>query len=225
VSPALGAPRRLFVLLAALVVVGAALLLAWDPDLAAEVVAEDGPIEWLQVALFTLAGVLAFRASRGATDDAVLHVFLVVMFAILIGGELDLDRRFLGGKLGTRLFVSPHLSLVYRGLLALALVALAGWLATWAWPRRARILRAGLQLRRRAWGQILIASGLCLVVAEVFERPLNRLRYPPPTYVEEVLELIAAIGFAIALLARTDADPPSPGAEGDGERATSRRRR
>jgi hypothetical protein len=99
---------------------------------------------------------------------------------------------------------------VSRGLLAVALAALAGWLAVWAFRRRERILRTALRLPTQAWGQVLIGSGVCLVVAEVFERRLNRLRYPPPTYVEEILELIAAIGFAIALLARARQDPPPP---------------
>jgi hypothetical protein len=211
VSPRLRAPRRLAVLLAAVVVVGATLLLVWDPDVAAEIVVEDGPIEWLQVALFGVAGVLALRAARSDSDDAVLHVFLVVMFAVLIGGELDLDRKFLGAKLGTRIFVSPHLSLASRGLLAIGVAVPACGLAVWAFRQRARIFRTAWRLPGQAWGQILIAGGLTLVVAEVFERRLNRLRYPPPTYVEELLELIAAIGFAIALLARDRAEPPPPG--------------
>jgi hypothetical protein len=212
VTPRLHAPRRLAVLLAAVVVVGAALLLLWDPDVAAEMVVENGPIEWIQVVLFAFAGVLAFRAARGESDDAVLHVFLVVMFAVLIGGELDLDRKFLGAKLGTRIFVSPHLSLAFRGLLAVAVAGPACVLAVWAFRQRARILRTAWRLPGQAWGQILIAGGLTLVVAEVFERRLNRLRYPPPTYIEELLELIAAIAFAIALLARDGAEPPPPGA-------------
>ena len=206
----MSAPRRVAILLASIVVVGAVLLLAWDPDVAADIVMEDGPIEWFQVVLFAIAGVLALRVARRGADDAVLHVFLVVMFAVLVGGELDVDRKLLGAKLGTRLFVSSDLSVASRGLLAVVLVALAGWFAVWAFRRRAPILRTALRLPTLAWGQVLIGSGLCLVVAEVFERRLNRLRYPPPTYVEEVLELIAAIGFAIALLARAGEDPPPP---------------
>ncbi|HUG36223.1 MAG TPA: hypothetical protein VML54_04695, partial [Candidatus Limnocylindrales bacterium] len=74
-------------------------VLVVDTGLAARLVVEDGPVEWAQVPLFLVAGLLraksAFRCAaerRPAAPD----VLLAFGFAVLVIGEVDLDKVLFG---------------------------------------------------------------------------------------------------------------------------------
>jgi hypothetical protein len=145
---------------------------------------------------------LSAAGSLAVEDD----VLVVAGLAAIVIGELDLDKRLFGVKIiATRFFVDREMFLPYRLLavavvvgtpLAIGLYALANWRQLWL---------SGLDALRHAWGRVLLAAVLTFGVAQLFERPLGHVPGFPRYFLEESLELIAAIWFVLAATDRVRA--------------------
>jgi len=184
-------------------------LLRWDPALAARLVSEDGPVEWTQAALLVAALVMAVacglalaRLERPVAAD----VLLAAMMAGLVIGEMDLDKRLFGMKLiSTKFFVNPSIPLGYRALGFLLVVGPPVALAVYAWRWRAELWAAAVRALREPWGQVLVAGGVVLGFTEIFERQLGYMPGYPRNFLEEGLEVCAAVCFFLGLVARRHA--------------------
>ena len=192
--------------LAAVLVVGLAATFLVDPELADRLTREDAAVEWLQAALFTFAGVSALRAAwDGWRVDAspVFEVLVVAMMAGLIIGEVDLDRLVVGRKIiSTRFLVDARVWLGWRALALLVMALPSVALAIYALRRRRELLAAIRRATRESWGRVFIVGVIVFGLTELFEKPLGRIPGLPRYMVEEVLELVAAICFTVALYAR-----------------------
>src|SRR5687767_14660735 len=193
----------------AVVTVVMAALLRHDPALAARLVREDGPVEWTQVAFLLGALVMALacalalaRVKRPLAAD----VMMAAMMAGLAIGEMDLDKRVFGMKLvSTKFFVNPSIPLGYRVLGILLVVGPPVVLAVYAWRWRAELWSVALRALREPWGQVLLAGSIVLVLTEIFERQLGYAPGFPRNFLEEVLEVCAALCFFLGLVARRHA--------------------
>ena len=193
--------------LAAVLVVGLAATFLVDPELADRLTREDAAVEWLQAALFTFAGVSALRAAwDGWRVDAspVFEMLVVAMMAGLIIGEVDLDRLVVGRKIiSTRFFVDARVWLGWRALAFFVIALPPVALAIYALRRRRELLAAIRRATRESWGRVFIVGVIVFGLTELFEKPLGRIPGLPRYMVEEVLELVAAICFTVALYARS----------------------
>jgi RND family efflux transporter MFP subunit len=177
-----------------------------DPALAEQLVAEGGVIETVQVLLLATAGLLAARqgwVALKAGRPVALEVAIVGMMAGAVIGELDIDRALFGVKIiSTRFFVNPRVSLPLRALAVAVVVGVPTALGVWLLRHRRELWRAGLAGLREPWGQVAASGAGLLVLAELFERRLNRVRGLPPNLAEEAVELVAAILIFVGLTAR-----------------------
>jgi RND family efflux transporter MFP subunit len=193
----------------AIVTIVMAALLRWNPPFAAHFVREDGPVEWAQAVFLVASMVMALacglalaRVQRPVAADVVM----AAMMAGLAIGELDLDKRLFGVKLvSTRFFVNPSIPLGYRVLGFLLVVGPPVALALYAWWWRAELWSTALRALREPWGQVLLAGSIVLVLTEIFERQLGHVPGFPRNFLEEVLEVCAAICFFLGLVARRHA--------------------
>jgi hypothetical protein len=180
-------------------------LIVVDPGLAGRLAAEDAEIEWIQVVLCSVALLVSLGSawtSYRSGHPVLLNVLIVAALAAIVIGEVDIDKRLFGVKIiSTRFFVDPHIFLPYRMLavavvvgvpLAIGLYALRNWRQLWL---------SGVDALRHAWGRVLLAGVLTFVAAQIFERPLGRVPGFPRFFLEEALELVAAIWFMLAVMA------------------------
>jgi hypothetical protein len=188
---------------------GLGVVVIFHPGVAGCLAAEDAAIEWIQVVFCSLALLISttstwmcYRAGRPIVFD----VLVVAGFAGIVIGEVDIDKRLFGVKIiATRFFVDGDILLPYRLLavgvvvgtpLAIGLYALANWRQLWL---------SGLDALRHAWGRVLLAAVLTFGAAQLFERPLGHVPGFPRYFLEESLELIAAIWFFLATTDRARA--------------------
>jgi RND family efflux transporter MFP subunit len=193
-------------ILSLLVVVALLAVAAHDPPLAAHLVGEGGLVEWLQIVLSIGAGALAVRqgrAARRAGRPATLEVAIVAAMAMLCIGEVDLDRMIFGTKvIATRFFVNPTYPLSARAVAVMVIVGVPAAVGIGLLIHVRHLWRAVSDGLRRPWGQAA-ASGMALfVVVELVETPLNHLSWLPPSFAEESLELVSALGIFVGLVAR-----------------------
>jgi hypothetical protein len=192
--------------LSALFLIVLVVILVIDRDLADRLTREDAVVEWLQAALFGVAGVFAMRAARvrwrtGASP--VFEVLIAAMMAGLIIGEVDLDRVIFGRKIiYTRFLVDARVWLGWRALALLVIVLPPLLLAVYSLRRWRELLGAVRRALGESSGRVFIAGVIIFGLTEVFEKPLGRVRGLPPYMLEEVLELIASICFGVALCAQ-----------------------
>jgi hypothetical protein len=190
-------------LLVAIILTGA---LVVDPHLTERLAREDDVIESLQTAMFVLALGLALRSAWQTWrtgESPVFEVLIAAMLASLIIGEVDLDRVLVGQKIiSTRFLIDPDVWVGWRALAALALVGPALALAVYALRRRVELLSAVRQAIVEPAGRVFLAGVLIFGLTEVFERQLGRVPGVPRYFLEETLELIAAVCFGVALYAR-----------------------
>jgi RND family efflux transporter MFP subunit len=193
--------------LASLAIVVALLAIAVHaPALAGRLVAEHGPVEWLQVVLLAAAGLLAARQGRAARrrgEPAVLEVAIVAAMTMICIGEVDVDRMLVGTKVtSTRFFVNPTYPLAARALAVVVVVGGPAAVGIWLLAHLRPLWRAAREALRWPWGQAA-AFGMTLFLAvELFERPLSRLPGLPLYLGEEALELIAAMCIFAGLAGR-----------------------
>jgi hypothetical protein len=195
-------------LAAALALAAAAVLSAValiHPALADRLTIENGVVEWLQVLLNVAAAFLVVRlAVRDAVGGRVspLDVLIVAALVALIVRELDLDRRLFGADvISVRFLWDAGTAPLWRLLGVVIIVGVPALAAyAFAWPRT--LLREGRACLAERWGRVLVASAVILALTTLFERQLGRVRGVPYHFLEELLELVAAIGFFVAVAAR-----------------------
>jgi hypothetical protein len=192
--------------LTAVLLVGVAVTFVVDPELADRLTREDAAVEWLQAALFTLTGASALRAAWDRWDAGASPVFEILvasMMAGLIIGEVDLDRLVVGRKIiSTRFLVDADVWLGWRALALLVMTLPPAALALYALRRRRELVVAIRRATRESWGRVFAAGVIVFGLTETFEKPLGRIPGLPRYMVEEVLELVAAVCFIVALYAR-----------------------
>lgn len=193
----------------ALVTVVLVALLRWDPALAARLVREDGPVEWMQAVLLVAALLMAVACGLALArldHPVAVDVIMAAMMAGLAIGEMDLDKRLFGLKLiSTKFFVNPSIPLGYRVLGILLVVGPPVVLAVYAWCWRVELWSAALRALREPWGQVVFAGAVVLGFTEIFERQLGYLPGYPRNFLEEGLEVCAAVCFFLGLVARRHA--------------------
>ena len=210
------------IVLNALLLIALAVTVVIDRDLADRLTREDAAIEWLQAALFAVAAVCAILAARDrwrAGASPVFEVLVAAMLAGLIIGEIDLDRLVAGRKIiYTRFLIDVRVWLGWRALALLIMVLPPVALALYALRRRRELVAAIRRAMTETSGRVFIAGVIIFGVTEIFEKPLGRIAGLPQYMVEEVLELVAALCFGVALYAhwrlRHAEEKASPVAEG-----------
>jgi len=178
-----------------------------DPPLAARLTVENGAIEWLQVLLDAGAALLFGRdLVRNARETGRVSPLDLAIVSCLIGlilGEVDLDRLLFGTKvIATRFFVNAKVALHWRVLAMLVVVGVPAALAIFVVARFRAFWREGWAAVAQPWGRVLAASVALSVVTEIFEKQLGHVPGVPQFFLEELFELVAAIGFFVAAVAR-----------------------
>lgn len=187
--------RRLAGLLAAIAAVAIvclAVVAMGDVDLVA-ISAENGPLEWMQVAFYG-TGALCFFAAAAMTSER-LHRLAFVGFGLLIVvmtlRELDFTRSD-----------TPTLALIFnsRGTIAVMVLAWLG-LAAVSWRDPLGVVASGLSWLTGRGGRPLIAAAALLLFAWVFDQHLLPVGRAVDVVGEESLELIAAALVLFSALA------------------------
>jgi hypothetical protein len=204
-------PRRLgcraVAFLASLAAVAILVLIALrDWHLGGWLVIENGVVEWLQVILMGIAGVLAARqglAAKRRGEPYALEVAIVAAMTMMCIGEVDLDRTLFGLKIiHTRFFVNPRYALGWRLLAVLVVVGVPTAVGVWLLAHIRDLWWASLRGLFEPWGQTATFGIALFMFVQMFERRLDHLPWQPPDFFEEVLELVAAIYIFVGLVAR-----------------------
>jgi len=178
-----------------------------DPTLAERFTAENGVVEWLQVLLDADAAVLFARhLVRDASRTGRVSPLDVVIVASLIGliiGEVDLDRLVFGTKVvSTRFLVNARVALQWRVIAAVVVVGVPVAIGMSALVRVRLVWRDSWAAVAQPWGRVLAAAVALAILTELFERPLGHVPGVPRYFLEELLELVAGIGFLVSAVAR-----------------------
>jgi hypothetical protein len=178
-----------------------------EPALAAWLTVEYGVVEWLQVLLDAGAALLfgreLVRTARQTGRVSPLDLVVVSCLIGLIIGEIDLDRLLFGTKvIATRFFVNSKVALHWRLLAVLIVVGVPAAIAIFVVARFRAFWHEGWTAVAQPWGRVLAASVALSVVTEIFEKQLGHVPGVPQFFLEELFELVAAIGFIVAAAAR-----------------------
>ena len=177
-----------------------------DRNRAQALLAEHGLVEWIQVALMSVAAALAARhgiADAEAGRPAALDVAIAATLGFIVLGEVDLDRAIFGMKIvSTHFFVNPGYPLALRALAVLVIVGVPVAVGVWLATRWRTVLDGSLAGLREPWGQVA-GFGLALyVLVQLFERPIDNSPWQPRNFVEETFEFLSAICMFVGLVAR-----------------------
>ena len=180
------------------------------PALAARLTAENGVVEWAQVLLEGGAVMLFGRELvRDARETGRVSPLDLVVVASLIGliiGEIDLDRTLFGTKvIATRFFVNDRVAIAWRALAVLIVVGAPAAIGLFVVVRARIFWREGWAAIAQPWGRVLAASVGLAVLTELFEKPLGHVPGVPHFVLEELLELVGAIGLFVSGVARVHA--------------------
>jgi hypothetical protein len=191
-----------------LIAVGALSVIALvDPALAGRLVVENGVVEWLQVLGDAGAALLfGYHLVRNARETGRVSPLDLTIVSCLIGliiGEVDLDRLLFGTKvIATRFFVNGRVALHWRALAVLVVVGVPAAIGIFVLARLRAFWREAWAAIAQPWGRVLAASVVLSVVIEIFEKPLGHVPGVPRFFLEELFELVAAIGFIVAAATR-----------------------
>jgi hypothetical protein len=188
-----------------------------DPGLASRLTVENGVVEWVQVMLEgTAAAVFARHMLRDAGHvDRVspLDVIIVASLVGLVIGEVDLDRLIFGTKIiSTKFFVDARVAIVWRLLAMLVVVGVPLAIGVFALVRIRAFWRDGWAAVAHPWGRVLAVSVAVAVLTELFEKPLGHVPGVPRYFLEELIELLAGIGFIVSAIGRRSAPAPAENA-------------
>lgn len=178
-----------------------------DPALADRLTVENGVVENLQI-LFDGAAALLFgrhlvRNAKGSGRVSPLDLVIVASLIGIVIGEVDLDRVIFGTKvISTRFFVSPKVAFPWRALAAAVVVGVPMAIAVFALARIRDFWREGWAAIAQPWGRVLAPAVALAGLTQLFERPLGRVPGVPHYFLEELFELLAAVGFFVAAVAR-----------------------
>ena len=180
------------------------------PALAARLTAENGVVEWAQVLLEGGAVMLFGRELvRDARETGRVSPLDLVVVASLIGliiGEIDLDRTLFGTKvIANRFFVNDRVAIAWRALAVLIVVGAPAAIGLFVVVRARIFWREGWAAIAQPWGRVLAASVGLAVLTELFEKPLGHVPGVPHFVLEELLELVGAIGLFVSGVARVHA--------------------
>ncbi|MBI2527919.1 MAG: hypothetical protein HYV93_18280 [Candidatus Rokubacteria bacterium] len=189
-----------------------------DVQLAARLASEDDALEWLQVILLVAAAAVSARCflrQRARQQSGAPDLLLTAVFGVLIVGELEVQRRLVGAPLKLRrLLGHPAAAPLREWALAVAIGAFFIALVAYALYHRVELWRWARTALSEAWGRLLLTGVTVFGVTELFERRFNRTwaTVLPRNFVEETLELLAALYFLLAMLERESPrdDRPSP---------------
>ena len=195
---------------AVLLVAGLVALLLLDPSRAGELVAEDGPVEWVQAG-FLLAGwtVTVARALRRLArgQSAVPELLLGAVLTVGITVELSLHSwvgfRIRHWRPSLRRSAGPVFPWVVLSVSVFVALAVARHLIR----HRRSLLHLARTLPRSRWGQLTIAGAAGYAATQLFQDRIEHLMPRPSYFLEESIELVAALwlGLAAWQLARAPA--------------------
>jgi hypothetical protein len=196
-------PVRVAVGLSVLTAVVLTLVFLAHPPLADRLTRENDVVESMQVTLFAAAAGLALATAwerRAAGASPILEVVIAGLLAGLVVGEIDLDRLIVGRKIiSTRFLVDAAVPLGWRALAALGIAAPPAALGVYAVRELRALWAAAWSALAEPWGRVFLAGGLVFAFVETFERELGSAPSLPRYMLEESLELVSAIIFAVAV--------------------------
>jgi hypothetical protein len=182
--------RKTAVCLGGLAAAAIASIAIVNPPLAVALVAEHSIVERSQVALVAAGTLLTMREAwrsvrRGRQIP--LEIAIVAPLVMACVTELDLDQWLFGSKfIAKRFFADENYPVI------------GVWLLT-----RWQTLRDDVTSAVRApWGQTLAFGVILYGLAELLERPIDKIPWNPHHLLEESAELIAALTIFIALVTR-----------------------
>lgn len=182
-------------------------LVAWDLRLAGRLAAEDHVIEWIQAALLGGAAALSGRRALSLVGDsrpAAPDVLLTFLFATMVIQELSMGYRLLGIHIVLpRFFVNPAVWFPCRILAALVIGGVPLGVAAYAFRHRGHVWRAARGLMGEPWGHLFLAGVAVFGFAQLFERRMKTLLPLPRNFMEESLEMVAALYFFLGMIERT----------------------
>ncbi|PYN43097.1 MAG: hypothetical protein DMD95_14885 [Candidatus Rokuibacteriota bacterium] len=197
--------RRTLILFALPGVIGSALLLVLAvvaPRFAGWMVTEDGPIEWMEVALALMA--LGFVGRSAARRFSPADVLFGATLAEMVVAEIDLDQRLFGmAVIDWKFFRRPAVSLPVRALVAAAIVCAVGVLVVYCLLRWRALwceVWAGFS---DGWAWLLLVGAVLYGIPQPCERCMNYLLPLPTYFLEESLELLGLVYAVLAMAMRS----------------------
>jgi hypothetical protein len=165
------------------------------------VVAEDGPVEWAQAALL-LAGwiVIVLRAVRrlargeGALPELLLGVLLAVGIIVELSLHSWVGFRIRHWRPSLRRSAGPIFPWVVLAVTLIVGLAAARHVAR----HRHAVLPVIRDLPRSRWGQLAIAGAAGYAATQLFQNPIQHLMPRPSYFLEESIELVAAVCLCLA---------------------------
>jgi hypothetical protein len=210
---------RIVAAIGAILMVAGLIAFLWlDPTRAAEVVTEDGPVEWVQAA-FLFAGwvvivgraVVLLARGRSAIPELLLGALLTVGITVELSLHSWVGFRIRHWHLSLRRSAGPVLPWVaLSGSLIVGLAA-----ARHVARHRRSLLPVMRSLPHCRWGQLMIAGAAGYAVTQLFEHGLERLMPRPSYFLEESLELVAALCMCLAAWERARVPTAETGETGE----------
>jgi hypothetical protein len=176
------------------------------PGVAGRLVREDGPVEWLQVALALVA--LGFVARSAARRFSAADILGAAILVELVVAEIDLDRRVVGiSVVDWKFFRRAMIPLPVRVLVAAVVVGLVTALFVYAVLRWRELWSEAHAGFRDGWAWLLLGGLVLFGIPQLCEPCMNRLLPLPEYFLEESLELIGILYVMLATAARVRCDP------------------
>jgi hypothetical protein len=193
---------------ATLLITGLGAFLWLDPARAGEVVAEDGPVEWAQAALLLAGWVVTIGRTlrllargRPAVPELLLGALLTVGITVELSLHSWVGFRIRHWRPSLRRSAGQVFPWVVLSISLI--VGLVG--ARHVARHRRSLFRVVRSLPRSRWGHLTIAGAGGYAVTQLFERTLARLMPQPTYFLEESVELIAALCLCLAAWERARA--------------------
>jgi hypothetical protein len=198
--------RKTAVCLGGLAAAAIASIAIVNPPLAVALVAEHSIVERSQVALVAAGTLLTMREAwrsvrRGRQIP--LEIAIVAPLVMACVTELDLDQWLFGSKfIAKRFFADENYPVIARAAAMLVIVGVPVGIGVWLLTRWQTLRDDVTSAVRAPWGQTLAFGVILYGLAELLERPIDKIPWNPHHLLEESAELIAALTIFIALVTR-----------------------